>query len=240
MPNLPTLTKSAPLWLQLMRDASRRPANERNGRLTLPPALIPNPQQREIIETELSSLRAKPIPGPDDERQRAVVVTKLLEAFRGVQVDPEGYFDALADLPGWACDEARVRWLQGLAQGLDFPPNFAFPPSPPQLAIVARACMRPVYEEIAALTRILAAEPSEPSEPAGPPPAASPEAIARRAIVVEEAKRSLQPLPKDEPRFKAIMPPVVPETFEQMQERYRQQAVVEVSPELLTLIGAPR
>lgn len=49
----------------------------------------------------------------------------------------EGYHVALCDLPTWAIDAAGKRWMRGEVTVLGDKPNLSFPPSPPQLRLLA-------------------------------------------------------------------------------------------------------
>lgn len=71
-------------------------------------------------------------------------VAKLLLAFPTANMSEaiaaarkEGYQVALCDVPTWAVDAAGKRWMRGEVGVLADQPNLSFPPSPPQLRLLA-------------------------------------------------------------------------------------------------------
>ncbi len=71
-------------------------------------------------------------------------VAKLLAAFPAgnmsdavIDARSEAYDVALEDVPAWAVEVAAKRWIKGDVATLGDKPNLSFPPSPPQLRVLA-------------------------------------------------------------------------------------------------------
>lgn len=77
------------------------------------------------------------------------------------------FAEALADVPTWAVVEARKAWLRGDREHFGEDANFAFPPSPGQLASAARSIRSQMLGEALRLRRLQAATVQE-QMPANP------------------------------------------------------------------------
>lgn len=72
----------------------------------------------------------------------------------------KNWIDALEDLPVWAIEAARLRWLRGEVDGVN--PDFA--PKPARFREIVIACMAPIYERKSVLRKLLVAVPDDRGE----------------------------------------------------------------------------
>ena len=177
--NDPRMTLSLPAWLErsltVMRTEGKTAILPHGAGLTTEHYLA--------VQERVRALGAALMPTP--WKSKAAAVTSLLLAFpaqamseAAAQIRAKAFEDALADLPGWSVERARLKWLRGEVGDM----NPAFAPSPPQLRALALEAMQPAAAQRYRLTRLLAAAED------GPPLSA--EELARRADLVEQWTRS--------------------------------------------------
>lgn len=123
--------------------------------------------ERASLEARRRDLRAalRRVPATDEREARAVLVavSKMLLALsagtmpeRVAEAKGEAYLGALEDIPAWCVDEAIRRWNRGRCGAH----NYDFAPSPAVLRGVAEGVRLAADGQVAALTRLLAAEPA--------------------------------------------------------------------------------
>lgn len=136
------------------------------GRTTIPAAMAPTVDQRELLKALLSQANERLKPGPIGES--AAQVSDLIMAFpMGLPRDPDerkmviqsksrAFLTATEDLPAWAVERACRSWLK--AEGGEGTENYAFPPSPPQVVRLAKHHMSELLMLRYHVTRVLRAE----------------------------------------------------------------------------------
>jgi hypothetical protein len=111
------------------------------------------------VQNLAASLRSRLACGPSDAKARLVELAKLMAAFPAFQdgdvqtkLRMEAYATSLEDIPAWAVSEAREAIIKGQFGSIKYVP------SPSEFASVARSRMRTAENDLAELTRIIAAK----------------------------------------------------------------------------------
>lgn len=165
-------TLSSPEWLlrseNALRHGSEAVGNARRNITTIPRRFELSSPQRAAVETRITNLRR--LKDFIDIDMSMTWVMKLLLALTsanlseaGAKARGEAYIIALHDVPTFAVAEACRRWLRAetgkIGEGKDARlPNFAFPPTPPELAQIARPIATLPGYHIARLEALLAAK----------------------------------------------------------------------------------
>lgn len=100
--------------------------------------------------------------GPDDAAAKMMSVRRLLAA-TGVGIASretgmgaiDGYMEALADIPAWAVEEARRRWLRAEAG----PQDYDWAPRPPRLRLICLEIIAPLRQALDHIREVLDARP---------------------------------------------------------------------------------
>jgi len=133
---------------------------------TIPASRRLTADERACLDGRRRELRAalRRVPATDESEAKAVLVavTKMLLALsagsmneRVAEAKGEAYLGALDDIPAWCVVEAIRRWNRGDCGAH----NYDFAPSPAVLRGIAEGVKLVADGQIAALTRLLAAEP---------------------------------------------------------------------------------
>jgi FAD/FMN-containing dehydrogenase len=172
------LMPSLPVWvgsrIDLLKEEMQREAGSGKWRWipTLPANLILNETQHDEIARHVSDLKALCGPSAAEsikvEAEILVVVTKLMLVLPApkqneisAEARGEAYMAALDDLPAWAVSSAVRQWYRGSC-GLNEQRNsydYHWCPAPAELRSIARRELWKIEGRIAALDKLLRAEP---------------------------------------------------------------------------------
>jgi hypothetical protein len=152
----------------------------------LPPGAAPTPAMKEWLAAEADRFRRSILPRAAERKDVAAELLGLFAAFpaqalsdAAAEARARHYLAAMSGFPLGAVRAAIAAWMRGEHSGPH--DNHAFPPSPPQLARLARIALAPVLSRIDALEALARAE-------ARPPPSST-ESRARVAALAEAFRR---------------------------------------------------
>ena len=178
---VPTTPFSQP-WLSNLR----RGMGREGGTPTLMAGFSLTTQDLKKIQQTILNYRRQITAALSERPAIAAELAKLVSAFpmQGQSDSPvslrvEAYFEALGMAPAWAVREARLRVVRGQEPTL----NKSFAPTPPELAEIVRAILRPHRNDLADLETLAQIEPT--FDP-------SPEERARVGERVEELRGELR------------------------------------------------
>lgn len=147
------MTPFSRLWLAKLR----RAVGEINGRPMLMGGRILTDRERVAIQAEIDRLRSRLSPSPDDRKQKAVALGRLIATYPagrdhpGVSTDMRmaAYFEAVRASPAWAVDEAARLLIVG-----EVVRQSSFAPNPPEFSAVVTFVLSPLRRALVDLERI--------------------------------------------------------------------------------------
>lgn len=123
---------------------------------------------RRLLSSSRRDLSAWLAVGRADVREKIVTIAKLLAAFpiqgqaaAASDLRADSYIEALAGLPAWAVEHARLRILRNEIPSLN--PGFA--PSPAELAGVVKVIVKPYMDDLREIDQISMAGEADKPEP---------------------------------------------------------------------------
>jgi hypothetical protein len=168
--SVPPTTSSPPAWLARLEQMA---TVREEGIPILPPGAAPTAEMKAWLAAEAARLRQSILPRAAERKDVAAELLGLFAAFpaqalsdAAAEARARHYLTAIAGFPLAAVRGAIAAWMRGEHPGPH--DNHAFPPSPPQLARLARIALGPVIRRMEALEALARAEalPPPPSEDA--------------------------------------------------------------------------
>jgi hypothetical protein len=174
----PGTLASLPAWAERLKSAVRLELQmtpdgrtfEQGDILVLPPAMMPSPEQRQMMMEHRDSLRSSLLDTPSvsvvAETKVATAVSKLLTVLAGErksdlveEARSDVYLDVLDDVAWWAVDAAVRAWFKHDC-GTDErgrPHDYKWAPDPGTLRKIALTFTYPIGSRIGSIQRVLEA-----------------------------------------------------------------------------------